>query len=292
MILIIGATSSIGQAAIPLLREAGYSLRLTSRHPEKLQPFAGDGVELMQVDLLDTASLQRACKGVDQILLTAHSMLGRGKNAASQVDDAGHRAVIDIAKQQGVKHLVYMSVQEATHDNPVPFFRYKAKIEDYIRASGLSYTILRASAFFEPHATLIGNSVLKGGKAMIMGRGDNKRNFIANSDAARYAVIALTNPAARNQTINIGGLDNLTSKEVAAIYARAMGVELKMQVIPRFVPRIMTRLMKPFHPGMSDVMAAVVDSDTRSKAFDPSATLQQYPVTLTRLEDWVKGQAQ
>ena len=290
MILIVGASSTIGQATIPLLVEAGYKLRLASREPEKLQKFAGSHVEIVQADLRDEASLRRACEGVDMVFASAASMCGYGKNASKHVDYVGHRTLIDIARTSNVKHFVYMSTQEATHDNPEVFFRYKAKTEDYLRASGLSYTILRASAFFVPYVALIGDAVLKGGKATIMGKGENPRNFIANDDVARFAVIALTDPTARNQTINIGGPNNLTSKQVAEIYARVAGVELKFRMIPRFVPRVMATIMKPFYPGLSDVMAAIIDSDTQAKAFDVSPTLQQYPVTLTKLEDWVQGQ--
>ncbi|MEO0562430.1 MAG: NmrA family NAD(P)-binding protein [Chloroflexota bacterium] len=290
MILVIGATSTIGQAVIPMLQEAGHSLRLTSRTPEKLDDFAGKDVEVMQADLLDEASIRRACNGVDVVFASVASMLGRGKNASQHVDLDGQCRLIDIAVEAGVKHFVYMSTHEATHDNPVAFFRYKAQTEDYLRESGLTYTILRASAFFEPHATLIGEDVLKGGSAMIMGRGDNPRNFVANCDVARFAFIALTDPRAYNQTIEIGGPENLTSKQVAEIYARAAGVDLKIRSIPRAVPRVMSPVVKLFHPGIANVMDAIVDSDTRDKSFDPSETLAEYPVPLTKLEDWVRSQ--
>jgi len=290
MILIFGATSTIGRATIPLLREAGHSLRLVSRTPEKLQEFVGDDVEIVQGDLLDEESIRQACQDADMILASVASLFGYGKNASKHVDYEGQCNLIDIAKEYGIKHFVYMSTQEATHDNPVAFFRYKAMTEDHLRDSGLSYTILRASAFFVPHVELIGESVLKGGKAMIMGQGENPRNFIANCDVAKFVVIALTDPKAHNQTIDIGGPQNLTSKQVAEIYAQVAGVELKSTIIPRFVPKIMSKIVKPFHTGLSDVMTAVVDSDTRSKAFDVSDTLKTYSVQLTSLEDWLLAQ--
>ncbi|MGB1285636.1 MAG: SDR family oxidoreductase [Aggregatilineales bacterium] len=291
-IVIFGASSTIGQASIPLLREAGHTLRLVSRNPEKLQQFTGADVEIMQADLLDEQSVRRACEGVDMVLASVASMFGHGKNASKNVDYTGQCRLIDIARENSVQHFVYISTQEATHDNPVSFFRNKARTEDYLRESGLSYTILRASAFFSPHVELIGDGILKGGKAMIMGQGENPRNFIANCDVAKFVVVAFDNPAAHNQTIDIGGLDNLTSKQVAEVYAKVAGVDLKSTQIPRFIPRIMSKLIKPFHTGISDVMTAVVDSDTRSKAFDMSATLTQYPVELTSLEDWIAGQMQ
>jgi uncharacterized protein YbjT (DUF2867 family) len=290
MILILGATSTIGRASIPLLLETGQQLRLASRTPERLAEFAGENVEVVQADLLDEASIRQACKGVDTVFASVASLLGKGKNASHHVDLDGHKMLIDIAVEYGVGHFVYMSTQEAVHDSPAAFFRHKAVTEDYLRASGLSYTILRASAFFVPHVELIGESVLKGGPAMIMGQGENPRNFIANEDVARYAVLALTTDTMKNQTIDIGGPENLTARQVAEIYASVAGVDLKTRVIPRFVPKIMGRLMRPFYVGLSDVMAAIVDSDTYPKSFDVGPVVESYPVQLTRLEDWVQQQ--
>jgi uncharacterized protein YbjT (DUF2867 family) len=290
MILIVGASSTIGKATIPLLNAAGHSLRLTSRQPEKLSAYVGQNVEVMQADLLDENAMRRALVGVDTVFASIASMLGRGKQSAKHVDYEAQCRLIDLAGAAGVKHFVYMSTLEATMDNPVAFFRYKAMTEDYLRKSGLSYTILRASAFFEPHVPMIGEGLLKGGKAMIMGQGDNPRNFVSNADVAKFAYIALTDANARNQTIEIGGLDNLTNKQVAELYAKVAGVPLKQEVIPRIVPRVMATLMKPFHVGMSDIMTAILDADTRPKAFDVRPTLERYPVQLTRLEDWIRAQ--
>lgn len=290
MIVIFGASSTIGRATIPLLRAKGLRLRLVSRTPETLAEFAGEGVEIVQADLLDADSVQRAVAGAEMVFASVASLLGRGKNAAKHVDYAGQCALIDSARAAGVQHFVYMSAQEATHDNPVAFFRYKAQTEDYLRESGLSYTILRPSAFFSPHVELIGEDVLKGGKAMIMGVGQTPRNFVANEDVAQFAAIALTDPRAKNQTIEIGGLDNLTATQVAEIYARAVGVEPKQRHIPRALLQVMATLTRPFHIGISDLLRAIIDSDTRSKAFDVAPTLAEYPVELTRLEDWVEAQ--
>ena len=83
-IVIFGASSTIGQASIPLLREAGHTLRLVSRNPEKLQQFTGADVEIMQADLLDEQSVRRACEGVDMVLASVASMFGHGKNASKK----------------------------------------------------------------------------------------------------------------------------------------------------------------------------------------------------------------
>ena len=299
MILIVGASSTLGRATIPLLLEAGCSLRLSSRNPAKLQTFQRDQVEVVEADLLDKASLLRACEGVEKVLVSTHNIFGRGKNASKYADIIGNQNLIDAAREQGVSHCVLISTLGASLDHHLPYFQERARIEDYLKRSGLSYTILRSSAFFVPHTILRSKAffepeaeleaLLAGGAATIMGKGENPRNFVASEDVAKFAVIALTDPKAINQTIEIGGADNLTAREVAAIYARVTGHDIKVNTVPLIVPRIMHYLLKPFHAGLSQAMQLAVDADTRPDEFDVSSTLAKYPVELTPLADWVQA---
>jgi uncharacterized protein YbjT (DUF2867 family) len=269
MIWIIGASSTVGRETIPLLREADYQLRLSSRNPEKLQAFRGERVEIVQADLLDKASLQRACNGVEKILASTHSLLGRGKNASKHVDVIGNKNLIDVACEQGVAHFVFISILGANLEHPIEFFRNKARTEAYLKQSGLSYTILRPAAFFVPHTILRPRAFfepeaelkafLEGSPARIMGSGENPRNFVANADVAKFASIALTEPKAVNQIIEIGGPENLTAREVAAIYARVTGHDCRIRTLPLLVPRLMHILLKPFRPGLvNDRLTLVV----------------------------------
>ena len=175
-------------------------------------------------DLTEPASLAAACRGVEVVVSATHAMLGRGRYRSERVDDAGQRALIDAAKAAGVRHFVYTSVLGASPDHPVDFWRTKFKVEQHLKASGLSWTILRPAAFMELHAhELIGKSIIAGGAATILGRGDRPMNFVAVRDVARLAVRAATDPALRGQTIEIGGPENLTQNEVAALYGRFCG---------------------------------------------------------------------
>ena len=105
------------------------------------------------------------------VIATAHSLLGKGKYSSEKVDDKGHRDLIDAAKVAGVQHFIYTSVIGASLDSPIDFWRTKASVENYLKKSGLTYTILRGSAFMEFHVhEMIGKSVLAKGKASIFGK--------------------------------------------------------------------------------------------------------------------------
>ena len=171
MILIVGATGVLGSATTRRLLIAGHPVRAMTRTPAKAAELGQLGAEIVQGDLREPDSLRRACEGVDQVLAAAHSLLGRGREASKYVDDAGHKQLIDIAKAAGVQHFVYPSVNGASPDQPVPFARIKYDVEQYLQRSGLSYTILRPTAFMEWHAHIfIGQPILEQGQVTLFGR--------------------------------------------------------------------------------------------------------------------------
>ena len=287
MILIVGATGYLGKATARRLLARGEAVRAMTRSPEKAQELQALGAEVVQGDLTDEASLRRACFGVDRVLATAHALMERGQQSSKYVDDLGHKRLIDVANSAGVQHFVYVSAQGVTLYSPVYFNRIKADVEQYLKQSGLSYTILRPTAFMEWHAyNFIGKPILEEGKVTLFGPGENPFNLVAADDVARFAIIALTDPQAVDQTIDIGGPENWTKMEITRLYEAQAGRAAKIRHVPLILLRIMSPLLKPFHPGLSQVMAFAILTETSDFTFDPTDTLKQYPLELTRLEDW------
>jgi uncharacterized protein YbjT (DUF2867 family) len=289
-ILIVGATGVLGKETAKQLLAAGHNVRAMTRDPQKGAALREMGAEVVQGDLIDPASLNRACQGVDAVLAAAHQLMGAGKYASQAVDDAGHRSLIDAAKAAGVKHFVYTSAQRASADHPTDFFRTKVKVEAYLKASGLSYTILRPPAFMEWHVhNLLGATILTTGKTTIYGAGDNLVNFMAGADVARFAVIALTDPRLKNRTLDIGGPDNLSKNQVVQLYEKYSGQTAKVAHVPTGAMKVMGPILRPVQPVISRLMAFSVWADTTDQRFDPAAMLNEFPTTLTHVDDFVRG---
>lgn len=289
MNLIVGASGTLGKIVARHLLGQGEAVRALSRTPEKIADLQTMGAQVVQGDLRDPASLHRACAGTTTVIAAAHSLFGRGTERSAVVDDQGHRALIEAAKAAYVRHFVYLSVHFADPNHPVPFGRYKYQVEQVLKASGLSYTIIRAAAFMELHAhQLIGEPILTKGKVTLFGKGESLRNFIAADDVAHYVLLALANPELQNQTIAIGGPENLSSQQVVAIYEQISGRKAQVSHLPRAVLHTLSLLLRPFHPGLSQVMAAGSYFDKHGEFFDMTPTLQRFPVELTPLESWVR----
>lgn len=290
MILIVGASGFLGHEVAKLLLLQGQSVRLLVRSPAKVDDLKQMGAEIMQGDLIDPPSLQRACQGIDRVLTAAHAIVGTGKYKSEAVDDAGHRALIDAAKAAGVSHFVYVSMQSVSPDHPVDFFRTKYRIEQYLKKSGLSYTILRPTAFMEWHVHIWnGKSILENGKTSLLGNGTKLRNFMAVRDAAQFAVLALTDPRLRNRTLEIGGPGNFSNNQVSEFYGKLAGITPKLSHMPPGMAKFMSVVLKPFQPGISRIMyIGSLPDDAFSEQFESSALLAEFPMPLTTLEEFIK----
>ena len=291
MILLIGATGVLGQETARQLIAVNHSVRAMTRTPEKATDLKTLGAEVVYGDLTDAPLLTRACNGAEIVIASAHSLFGRGKYRSENVDDQGHRDLIDAAKKANVRQFVYISAYGAAPDHPVDFDRTKYRIEQYLQHSGLTYTILRPSLFMEWHAhRLLGKGILDKGKTTILGKGDLPVSFVAVNDIAQLIVMALDNPTAYSRIIDIGGPTNPSKNDVAALYGRLVGVTPKVTHISPGMLRFLSKVIKPFHPGIGRIMFMSAAFDAIDQSLDMMATLRDFPIPLTSIEEFVRTQ--
>lgn len=289
-ILIVGGTGMLGKELVRQLLPSGNEIHVLTRTPEKCGDLRQLGVHVLSGDLIDKASLVKACKGMDVVIASAHSLLGKGKYDSPQVDDQGHRNLIDVAKQNGVKYFIYTSVIGVKTDSPIDLWKTKANIENYLKQTGMAFTIIRASAFMELHVgELIGKPILSKGKVTLFGTGDNPTNFVSVRDVATVMTYCLDHQGMHNRTIEIGGLDNVTRKEIVEMYSSFTGKVIKVSHVPRGVLKVMSVLIKPFHPGLSRIMFLSQYLDARDESFDVRPLLENIPLKITRMEDFIRA---
>jgi NADH dehydrogenase len=243
------------------------------------------------LDLGRPETFSRALDGVDAVFTSTHSLTARRRDAIQRIDTDGCKALIDAARAGGASRFVFTSIMGAQPDHPAAFGRAKAQVEKHLVASGLDYTILRPSAFMDFHAhRMIGERVIAGKAARILGTGTTPRNLVAVTDVATVAVRALTTADLRGQIVNIGGPDNISDREVAAIYARIANKQLRVQALHPSALAVLAALAGPFHAGVANVLRLALHMDDWPElTFDSSGVAKAIGRAPMSLEEFARG---
>jgi uncharacterized protein YbjT (DUF2867 family) len=289
MILIAGGTGALGSAIARRLLDDRRPVRVMTRQRERAHALEQRGASVVVADLREPSTLAEACRGITHVITTANAFMGTGKDSVSATDEQGNRNLIDAARAARVRQFVFTSARLPRAFRAIDYFAAKFATEDYLKSSGLAWTILRPTAFMETWAQIIGDPLVKTGATRIFGAGTTPINFVAIDDVAAVAVMTLDRPDAMNQTIEIGGPENLTLLEVAETIERVTGRTGRRTHLPALLLRVMGALTRPFSPVLSRQMRAGALIAREPQLFDPQPLRARFPVRPTPLEEWVKA---
>ena len=290
-LLIVGASGVLGSAAAKHFITKGLHVKCFVRNKEKAAELAEAGGELVVGDLTNEASIIEACKNVDVVIASAHGMLGKGKNKSENVDDAGHKNLVDAAAKANVQQFIYASINGLYANHPIDFFRTKYAVEQHLINSGLNYTILRLPAFMEWHAhKLLGKSIIDKGKVTILGKGENPTNFIAVDDIVQALNIMVGNQVYYNKIINLAGPENISRNQVAGIYGRLLNKTPKVSHVPVGALNVLAAIINPFHPGVARIMKFSAYTDNADATMNVNDSVKQFGLRPTTIEEFIKKQ--
>jgi NADH dehydrogenase len=276
VIIVAGGTGTLGARLVPLLSGQGHAVRVLTRDPARAEHLTKLGVEVARGDVRDSASVARALDGAGTVISAVHGFAGPGGVSPATVDRAGNANLIAGTARIGAA-FVLVSVVGASPAHPVGLFRAKHAAEGALRASGIPWTIVRATAFMETWGTIMGRPLQASGKTMVFGHGDNPINFVSATDVAALVGLAATDPGMRGQVVEIGGPEDLTFNEVAAIMQEAAGRHGTVRHIPRPALRAMAWLTPAIKPALARQARAALAMDTLDMTFDSAAARRAFP---------------
>jgi uncharacterized protein YbjT (DUF2867 family) len=234
-VLVTGATGRQGGAVIRHMRPKGWKLRALTRNPNSYaaKELEKQGVELVQGDLDDPGSLERAARGVygiysvqDFWTVGARREVQQGKNLA------------DVAKKAGVEHFVYSSVGGAERNTGITHWETKWVVEKHIRSLKLPVTVLRPASFMETYHILEVEIGLLKGKLADPVRADRPYQTIATDDIGGFVALAFERPKHFiGMELEIAGSE-LTNIEAAKVFSRVMNRPVRFQKLPLPIVRL------------------------------------------------------
>jgi len=208
MILITGATGTVGSEVVKRLSAQGIRVRAVTRNPRKAAANRLAHIEFVAGDFDDSHSLRRACSGVDRAFLLSDS-----------TDHAERQqiAFANVARKCGVKHIVKLS-------------QLHASVEAAIQAFGLSYTFLRPNLYMQ--GLLNFRQSITQQSAFFAAAGEARISAVDVRDLAAVAVAALTTSLHDNKTYSLTGPEALTFTRMARQLSKAIGRPITFTDVP------------------------------------------------------------
>lgn len=229
-ILVTGATGRQGGAVARCLLEKGQKVRIMTRHPENARGWKEAGAEVVRGDFDDYRSLEEAVRGVRGVFLMGTPY---GDGPGREVGQG--RSMVYACMEEGVPHLVYSSVCGADRDTGIPHFDSKCEVEEYVRESGLTYTILRPVSFMDNFESPGVRNSLEDGVLSLPLSPETTLQMICVDDIGEFAWGVFRNPGTfSGKEIDLAGDERKIKDAVAELscamnrpirYARMSGSE-------------------------------------------------------------------
>jgi uncharacterized protein YbjT (DUF2867 family) len=279
VILVAGATGRLGGVITRELLYRGEPVRILVRGGTPFDELVEAGAQPAVGDLTDARSLRFACEGADAVVTTASSASRGPEDTVDAVDRAGNQNLVDAAAAAGVRRFVFVSAAGASTTDANPFLQAKAETEEYVRKSGMSWTVLAPMPFMDVwFPAVVGRPALAHQPVTIVGEGHRHHSFVAVPDVAAYAVAALARPAAAGQTLVVGGPEAVTWRDVVAEFEGVLGRAVPIRSVAPGEP------VPGLPPALAELLAHL---DTYDSVVDMTQTARTYGVTPTSLCDFV-----
>lgn len=213
MILVTGATGTVGRELVDQLLHQDEKFRVLVRDPMKVEHLKGRA-EIVQGDLERADTLQAAMQGIDHVFLLTVDQ-----------DTATDTHVIQAAKAAGVHHVVKLSTSFVVNDPQTAIGRWHAEKEKLLMDSGLGWTILRPGGFMSNSLQWVGSIKAQG--AVYIATGDTKSAPIDPADIAAVAKVVLTQSGHEGKAYELSGIDMLSGREQVEVLSKVTGKAIK-----------------------------------------------------------------
>jgi len=224
-ILQVGATGYLGGLVLQELLSRGKKVRALVR-PGSDASRLPNGVEVVRGDLLDPASLRGAAADVSAIVTSAIGYSRRKEGDSIRTDRDGNRNLVDAAKHAKVPRFVLLSILTCDQAPDVPHFWAKKETEDYLVRQGVPFVSLRPGAFLYAPEGGYGQMIRQGleqGQVLAMTPEGIRITYIAPREVARAIALAVDEPRALGQKIDLGSDRPLSGPEYATLLGDILG---------------------------------------------------------------------
>lgn len=288
MNLVVGATGLLGSQIVRLLRERGLPVRALVRatsSPPRLEQLGAWGAEVVQGDLRDSESIRAALRGVTRLVTTASVTLSRQPgDTIDSVDAAGQLALVALARESGVEHIVYVSFAPLAVDCALQ--RAKRSVERALAEGEPAYTVLQPVNFSEVWLSPAVGFDPQNGTVAIFGAGQGRNAWISYLDVAEYAADAVQAAPAHRVVLPLGGPEAMSQLEVVELFERLSGKSVSRNGVS--VAQLEQQL-RSAPDAVSEAFAALMINTAAGWTVDASLAHRTFPRDLRTVATYARS---
>jgi NADH dehydrogenase len=237
VILLTGATGTIGSALLRRLTADGTVVRCLVRDPKRLGP-ARVRVQIALGNLADPASFRNALRGVDTVVHLAASIRDQPRGSIEELNAMATLRLVRAAERAGARRFVFMSALGASHQSPTRFFRSKALAREAVEASDLETTVFAPSISYtpgDPWLTIL-DRMSRLPALPVAGSGKALFQPIWAEDVADCILTALATPHGPSddghRSFDLAGPESLTYEQIVQLALRSWNRDRPLLNLP------------------------------------------------------------
>lgn len=292
-VLVYGAAGSQQFPVIEALLNKGAVVYATTHTEANLQKLTQAGATALLADMSDANRLNEISRGIDAISFLVPFFLANPSDGFTYAKNA-----IDAAIANNVKLLVWNSsgfILPVKIGNPA--IDVRIDIANYLEESGLPYIIIQPSVYAE---NLLGPwtapYVINEKKVAYPTPEDMPIAWIATKDVAALVAEAIFKPELAGKSFLVSGIENLRGNELAQKFSIGLNQTISYYALP---PKDFGQILDGLFgagagKGAEDMYQQIADTKQYPVMFSPdmSSVLEQLPVKMTSIEDWVSQHSQ
>ena len=290
LILLTGGTGYVGGRLIPLLEKQAVRLRCLARSPEKMRSRVQPGTEIVQGDVLDPASLDRALQGVQTAYYLVHLM--SGSKDFEKEDRQAATNFAQAAKNAGVRRIIYLGGLGDDADPKLsPHLRSRHEVGQILRDSGVETIEFRASLVIGTGSLSFDlvKSLTDRLPVMLCPRWlTTPTQPIAVDDVLAYLLAAKDLPPGESRIFEIGSPDVTTYGGMIREYARQKGLRRWLISVPVLTPYLSSLWLALVTPASFEVGRHLIEGLKNPTVVRDRTALDLFPIRPMGIQEAIQ----
>lgn len=244
-----GAFGNLGGDVLKELVKCGHEV-IALDLKERDLGIPSDSYKFIPIDVTNKETLNGVCDGADAVITTIGLTGASTKFTCYDIDLNGNINLLEEAKKANVKNFTYISVIKADSAPDIPMLDAKAKFENILKESGITYVIHRPTGYFYDIAKVF-MPMIEDGKVTLLGKKPVHANVISTEDFAEFIVKSMLD---ENKVYNVGGKETYSYEEIANMFFASSGKKPVIKYAPGFVFDVLAKLPKIKKEGKTPII--------------------------------------